>query len=321
MTTKGQAMPDCTEDIRSEARRLLESGAVDVVLGFSEGTVPMRAAPVFVRDASEVERLVWNPFCENNLARYLRDLKDEKVAIVAKGCDTRSIVALLSEQQIDRERVYIIGVPCEGMVDRRVVMRRVPGEVLRARQEGGEIVVEGRGFSERLPRSEVRYRSCAACTHPNPVIYDVLLGEPVEAWCSDRFAYVREIEQKPAAERAAYFDSEARRCIRCYACRQACPMCYCAECFVDHTTPRWTESGATPAGQQAWQIGRAYHLLGRCVNCGACERACPVEIDLVYLNGKSSKDVWELFGFEAGIEVDKPPPLAVFLPDQDPDVE
>ena len=313
-------MQELTKAIRKEARRLLESGEVDVVIGFTEGTLPLRAAPVFIRKAIDVDRLIWGPFCENNLARYLRGVRDEKVAIVAKGCDTRSVIALIIEHQVEREKVYIIGVPCQGMIDRRIVARRVPGEVLVAHQDGDEIVVEGNGFAMRLPRSEVLYRSCAACAHPNPVLYDVLLAEPVAVWAEDPYAHVREIEQKSAEERAAYFASEAERCIRCYACRQACPMCYCDECFVDHTTPRWIESGVTPAGQQAWQIGRAYHLTGRCVNCGACERACPTEIDLVYLNGKSSKDVWELYGFEAGIDVDKPPPLAVFLPDEEPSV-
>jgi len=313
-------MQELTKAIRKEARRLLESGEVDVVIGFTEGTLPLRAAPVFIRKAIDVDRLIWGPFCENNLARYLRGVRDEKVAIVAKGCDTRSVIALIIEHQVEREKVYIIGVPCQGMIDRRIVARRVPGEVLVAHQDGDEIVVEGNGFAMRLPRSEVLYRSCAACAHPNPVLYDVLLAEPVAVWAEDPYAHVREIEQKSAEERAAYFASEAERCIRCYACRQACPMCYCDECFVDHTTPRWIESGVTPAGQQAWQIGRAYHLTGRCVNCGACERACPTEIDLVYLNGKSSKDVWELYGFEAGIDVDKPPPLAVFLPDEEPNM-
>jgi ferredoxin len=313
-------MQELTKAIREEARRLLESGEVDVVIGFTEGTLPLRAAPVFIRKAADVDRLIWSPFCENNLARYLRGVRDNKVAIVAKGCDTRSVIALIVEHQLEREKVYIIGVPCQGMIDRRTVARRVPGEVLSAHQDGEEIVVKGNGFSMRLPRSEVLYRSCAACAHPNPVLHDVLLAEPVEVSAEDPYAYVRQIEEKPAEERAAYFASEAERCIRCYACRQACPMCYCDECFVDHTTPRWIESGVTPAGQQAWQIGRAYHLAGRCVNCGACERACPVEIDLVYLNGKSSKDAWEVYGFEAGIDVDKPPPLAVFLPDEEPNM-
>lgn len=309
-------MHELTKAIQREAKRLLEAGEIDIVVGFTEGTLPLRAAPLFVRKATEVECLIWNSFCENNLARYLRGLRDRRVAIVAKGCDSRSIVALLTEHQLEREKIYIIGVPCQGMVDRRIVACRVPGEVLAAREEGEDIVVEGEGFSLRMPRSEVLYRSCAACVHPNPVLYDIMLAEPVAVWAQDPYAYVCEMEKKSPAERAAYFVAEAQRCIRCYACRQACPMCYCEECFVDHTTPRWIESGATPAGLQGWQIGRAYHLTGRCVDCGACERACPMEIDLVYLNGKLNKDVRELYGFETGLVVGQLPPLAVFQPDE-----
>ncbi|MGQ9493328.1 MAG: 4Fe-4S dicluster domain-containing protein [Anaerolineae bacterium] len=312
-------MQGLTEAIRREARKLLDAGKVDVVIGFTQGTLPLRAAPFFARKTAEVERLVWNSFCENNLARYLRGLRNKRVAIVAKGCDTRSIVALITEHQVERDRIYIIGVPCQGMVDRRIMARRAPGEILAAREENQEIFIEGDDFSLRLPRSEVLYRSCAVCTHPNPVLYDVLVAEPVAVWTDDPYAYVRAIEEKSPSERAAYFVSEAQRCIRCYACRQACPMCYCEECFVDHATPRWIESGVTPAGLQGWQIGRAYHLTGRCVDCGACERACPMEIDLVYLNGKLNKDVRELYGFETGLVVGELPPLAVFRPDEGPD--
>lgn len=312
-------MQEITERIRKEAQRLLESGQVDLVIGFGQGTLPMHSAPLFVRRVADVERLIWSSFGESNLARYLREVREQKVAIVAKGCDTRAIVALLNERQLERERLYIIGVPCRGMVDRRVVARLAPGEVLATTEEGDDIIAEGEGFSLRLRRAEVLYRSCATCTHPNPVLYDVLLGEPVAVWAEDPYAYVRAMELKSPAERAAYFAAEAQRCIRCYACRQACPLCYCEECFVDHTSPRWIESGATASGLQGWQIGRAYHLTGRCVDCGACERACPTEIDLVYLNGKLRKDVWELYGFEAGLTVGEVPPLAVFQPDEGPD--
>ncbi|MBM4428861.1 MAG: 4Fe-4S ferredoxin [Chloroflexi bacterium] len=318
-------MQELVQAIREEARRLLETGQVELVIGFAEGTLPMHSAPVFVRQVADTNRLTWNSFAENNLARYLRGVRNKKVAIVAKGCDVRAIVALINEHQLERDNVYIIGVPCRGMMDRRVVTRRVPGEVAAVREEGDELVVDVRTETGtapqvvRLPRSELLHRSCATCIQPNPVIYDVLAAEPVEVWAVDPYAYVREMERRSPAERAAYFAAEAARCIRCYACRQACPMCYCEECFVDHTAPRWIESGATASGLQGWQIGRAYHLTGRCVDCGACERACPTEIDLVYLNGKLRKDVWDLYGFEPGMGLGQLPPLAVFLPDEGPE--
>jgi formate dehydrogenase subunit beta len=303
------------KQIREEARRLLESGEVELVIGFRQGTLPLRTAPAFIHEAAEAEGLIWGPFCENNLAGDLVGLDGQKVAIVAKGCDTRAILALMIEHQVERDQVVIIGVPCRGMVDRRVVARCVPGEVLAARWTEETITIEGEGVTRRLGRQEVLYPSCAACTYPNPVIHDCLVGEPVAVWSDDAYSQTVTFEEKPPAERWAYFEAETSRCIRCYACREACPLCYCEECFVDHTMPRWIESGVTSGGLQGWHIGRAYHLAGRCVSCGACQRACPMEIDLVYLTGKLSKDVWELYGFEAGLNPEELPPLATFRPE------
>lgn len=303
------------KQIREEARRLLESGEVELVIGFRQGTLPLRAAPAFIHAASDAEGLIWGPFCENNLARYLVGLQGRKVAIVAKGCDTRAILALMVEHQVERDQVVIIGVPCRGMVDRRVVARCAPGEVLATRWSEETITVEGEGFTRRLRRKDVLYPSCAVCTYPNPVIHDYLVSEPVTVWSDDVYAQIVAFEEKPPTERWAYFEAETSRCIRCYACREACPLCYCEECFVDHTTPCWIESGVTPGGLQGWHIGRAYHLAGRCVSCGACQRACPMEINLVYLTGKLNKDVWELYGFEAGMSPEELPPLATFRPE------
>ena len=312
-------MQELAEAIREEGKRLLESGEVDLVIGFTVGTLPLRAAPVFVRRAEDAERLVWNSFCENNLARYLRDIRDKRVAVVAKGCDTRAIVALLNEHQLDRDKLHIIGVPCHGMVDRRIVARRAPAKVLAVREEGEEIVAEGESFSIRLPRSQVLYRSCAACTHPNPVIYDILLGEEVAVWAEDPYAHVREIEQKPAAERASYFATEAQRCIRCYACRQACPMCYCERCIVEKTMPLWIPPGIDARGNFAWNQVRAMHLAGRCISCGECERVCPMGIPLMLLNRKIERVVNEQFDYVAGQDAQVEPVMGRFRLDDEED--
>jgi len=310
-------MENRVQRIREEARRLLSEGLVDVVIGFEKGTLPLRSTPIFIRDAGDVDKLVWDSFCGSNLARYLPKMGDQRVAVVAKGCDSRAIVALIVEKQIAREKLTIIGVPCQRMVDWHKVAKAVQGEILEAEERGEEIVVRGDGFEKVLRREDYLARACETCAHRNPVLYDILVGEEVKEDTSNPYADVEAFEARPPDERWAHFERQVSRCIRCYACRDACPMCYCEECFVDHATPRWIGTGIDPSDIEMWHIVRAYHQTGRCVECGACERACPMEIPLLYLTKKLCKEVGELYGFEAGMDLEALPPLATFSPEDE----
>jgi len=307
---------DLSQAVRDAARRLLSDGLVDVVIGFEAGTLPLRASPCFVRDVAEVERLVWNMSCENNLAKYLPRCS-ERVGVIAKGCDTRSIVGLLREGRIERERVHIIGVPCQGVLDRRRIEDELAGREALDMQEGeGEVLLRGDGFEIVLEKERYLHASCRACRFRNPVMYDTLIGDPVaEGVAADEYAAVREFEAMPPGERWQFFVAQASKCIRCYACRNACPLCYCTECFADSTQPRWLSPSSDATDALVFQVMRVMHTAGRCVDCGACERACPVGLDLRLLTKKVEKDVEELFGYKAGLDVHELTPLSTFSPD------
>ena len=113
-------MVEYTKKIQEIAKRLLSEGKVDVVIGYRQGTIPMMNEPILVRDPAQADQLYWDSFCGVNLANYLPKRK-ERMAIVAKGCDSRNIVVHLQEGQIKREQLEIIGAPCRGMLDRRKV--------------------------------------------------------------------------------------------------------------------------------------------------------------------------------------------------------
>ena len=309
-------MPDTSVMIRDTAKKLLDEKRVDLIIGFERGTLPLCSSPCFTRRSEEAERLIWNASCENNLAKYLRR-REEKVGIVAKGCDVRSIIGLIKEQQIDREQVFIIGVPCNGMIDRRKIEAKLDGkEILEAEEENETVILKGRDFTEAIKKEEFLHNSCKTCNHRNPVIYDVLIGDKVEENQGfDEYKEVKEFEAQSADRRWQSFTNEVSKCIRCYACRNACPLCYCQECFVDSSQPQWIGKTTNLSDTSIFHIVRAFHTAGRCVDCGACDRACPMGIDIRKLTKKIEKDVKELFHYEAGVSLEDIPPLATFNPD------
>lgn len=309
-------MEQLLKEIKEAVRKLFEEEKVDLVIGYEKGTLPLRSAPCFVKNAEDAEKLIWNSGCENNLATYIPGMK-KKIGIIAKGCDSRSLVGHIKEKQIERENLIIIGVPCHGMLDRKSVDNVIAGREITAIEETpDEIILKGDNFEEKIAKKALLPDNCITCSHRNPVLYDVLIGEAVEENKDvDEFEKIKEYEAKTSDERWDYFSKEIGKCIRCYACRNACPLCYCKECCVDSSQPQWFGKSVALSDTQVFHIMRAFHVAGRCVDCGACVRACPMEVDLRFLNKKVEKDVRELFDFEAGINLDEPPPLSVFRPD------
>ncbi|MFZ5595664.1 MAG: Coenzyme F420 hydrogenase/dehydrogenase, beta subunit C-terminal domain [Bacillota bacterium] len=301
--------------IQDAAKKLLEEKKVDLVVGFTGGSLPLRSTPCFIRKPEDAAKLTWDYSCENNLANYLRK-REGKVAVVAKGCDVRSIVLLVNESQIDRDNLFIIGVPCSGMIDRTKVDAAMEGrELIAVEDKGGSLVLKAKGFSKEMSIDDLMHDTCKACRYGNPVISDMMVGEAVPEKPEDNFADVAAFEALSTAERRAALAAEFSKCIRCYACRNACPMCYCSECFVDCSTPQWIRKSTDISDNIMFQAGRVFHLAGRCADCGACDRACPMGINLRSITRKMVKEVKELFGYETGVNPDEKPALATFAAD------
>jgi len=306
------------DKIRETSARLLKEGKVDLVIGFRKGTVPMMNEPYIAKSPEDAQNLVWDSNCGINLANYLTDRK-ENIGIIAKGCDSRNIVTHIIENKIKREQLVIIGVPCKGMIDKRRIVSMANGEIRAVIEDENNITVQGDGFEKKLKKKDVLQQNCAVCIHRNPVIHDEIVAELVEEQHDvDRYADVREIESMSSGEKEHYFDELLGPCIRCYACRNACPLCYCPTCFVDESRPQWVGKSQDPIDVKTFHFLRAFHCAGRCTDCGACERACPVEINMRVLTKKLEKDCLDLFGWEAGMSLDVRPPLDTYKP-EDPD--
>ena len=129
-------MLEYVEKIRETARKLFKDGKVDVFIGYKKGSVPMMNQPVLISNADQVDLLCWDSNCGLNLCNYLTKRKD-RIGIVANGCNSRNIVTHITENQISRDQLYIVGIPCKGMIDHRDVQRAVKQkEILEIKEQG-----------------------------------------------------------------------------------------------------------------------------------------------------------------------------------------
>ena len=262
-------------ELQDTARRLLDEGAVRVVIGWEDSRLGVR--PVFVTSAAACDRLIFDARCVHNLATFLNPRRSQvaglgKAAVVVKGCDAKAVAGLLREAQLERDGIVLIGVRCGGVVGE-------PGSV------------------------------------------DVLVGDaqpepPVTAALDERVAA---LDALSPADRMAFWTKELSRCTQCYACRQACPLCFCERCIVEKTEPQWIETSPHPRGNFAWNLTRAQHLAGRCVGCGECERACPVGIPLGLINRKLQQVVYERYGYTVSEDPAVPAPIGAYATDDTQD--
>lgn len=291
------------EKIREKAVSLLEGEEVALVIGYTRGSEATRTAPAFIKKAADACKLVFNPLCVNNLAKYLTEYKSlpGKVGVIIKGCDSRAVNRLISDHQVDREKIVLLGVPCPGMLEAESAGRELaPGAVLLevADKEDVFTVVTDRGSID-LKKEDHLMEKCRRCQSKNPVVYDYLAGEKVvESNVKDGFDDVRAVEGLSAQDKNSYWDRQFARCLRCYACRNVCPACTCRECVFDQEATRWVSRSHSLSDNTAFHLVRAFHVAGRCVDCGECRRVCPVKIPLSVLNRKILHDIRDLYGVD-----------------------
>jgi len=124
-----------------------------------------------------------------------------------------------------------------------------------------------------------------------------------------------ELKQSNLEDRLSYWVSQFNQCIKCFGCRDACPICYCNDCYLE------ADNGLVAGGEVPpnilFPLTRIAHVMDSCVNCGQCQDACPMEIPISLFTFMLSKEISEVFDYNPGEDVEATPPLRAPGTDQE----
>lgn len=306
------------QELISKAKELLADGTVARVLGWKVGDLPYNPEPAYFENEESLQDFVYNGFCGANLSKYMIEASrlEGRTLVFLKPCDTYSFNQLIKEHRVDREKAYIIGVGCKGKLDiEKIKKAGVRGiESIKGAElsdEADVLTIQTLYGEKTFSYADAMLERCHVCKGKEHQIYDELMLESKDTKDADRFDEVKKIEAMSPEEKFAYFQSELSKCIRCNACRNVCPACSCRKCVFDSTKfDSSQKANADSFEEKMFHIIRAFHVAGRCTDCGECSRVCPQGIPLHLFNRKFIKDIDEFYGeYQAGADTESIAPL------------
>ncbi len=122
------------------------------------------------------------------------------------------------------------------------------------------------------------------------------------------------LKEMSSDERLDYWSDQFSRCIKCYGCRDACPICYCKDCELE--ADRGLVAGGEVPPDIIFPMVRSFHVMDSCVNCGQCQDACTMELPLSRLIFMLNRELASIFKYEPGMDVEQLPPLKT-VPEQE----
>jgi heterodisulfide reductase subunit C len=239
-----------------------------------------------------------------------------KTMVCLKPCDTYSFNQLIKEHRVDREKAYIVGVGCKGKLDiekaKKLGIKGIESVSGAEMTDACDTLTFQTLYGEKsCAYGDVMLERCHVCKGKDHMIYDEIIGESRDTKDAERFAEVEMIEAMSPAEKFAFFQEELSKCIRCNACRNVCPACSCRKCVFDSNKfDSAQKANVDSFEEKMFHVIRAFHVAGRCTDCGECSRVCPQGIRLHLFNRKYIKDINEFYGeYQAGADSEPRGPL------------
>ncbi len=229
-------------------------------------------APYLFQSAESLSDLVLEPRYPvgKTISALQRRNPDAELGIVVRACDMRALVEMAKREQIDPNRLHLFALACT---------------------------------------TEQAEECHCAVPAPNlaPWPHAEVFGTPVEG--APPHPLVGKYNEMSLGERRAFWEEQFQKCIKCYGCRDICPVCFCQSCALED--PLWVEPGELAPSFPMFHLIKAMHMAGRCVACRQCELTCPAHIPLTVLYDLIQQDVGEMLGYEPGADLEMPPPLQV----------
>jgi len=246
-----------------------------------DGVVGLRqtdaaVAPYLFREGDDLSLMVLEPrYPLSSVISFLqKQFPEGRFGVVARGCDERALIEMAKRNQVDPDRMFVLGITCS---------------------------------------TEQALECYCDAPAPIPGIWPnaILIGEPVEG--APPNPMVAEYDSMPLEERRIFWQNQFRKCIKCFGCRNNCPVCFCDACALED--PLWVEPGLLVPDFPTFHLIKAIHMTSRCVACRQCELACPADIPLTVLYDLLRRDIGELLGYIPGADLLMEPPLLLTLSD------
>ena len=201
---------------------------------------------------------------------------------VSEAGDSRYPLSRIAMTVVTGAQDSRVGVLLRGCDDRAL------NELLRWNQiqAADRIVRVGFACPEELARKH-------ECRKPFPD--QIVAGEKAQPVAN---ISVKEIMALDLDGKLQYWKTVFDRCIKCYGCRDICPVCFCNVCSVESND--LIRTGEIPPENPIFHLTRAVHMAGRCIDCNLCTEVCPAEIPLRTLYKKVAEIVQDEFNYLTG---------------------